>query len=377
MNKSVCYLWLNLKDITADKKARLISFFGDIEKVYSADAADYRDTGFLSSENIVLLSDKNTSFAEAEYKKCADLGIEIITFDDSDYPPALAEIHDPPVLLYARGDTSLLQNRLSFCFVGSRKCSEYGLTQTMKFATHLASRGFVIVSGCALGIDSAAHKGALVAHGKTIGVAGCGLDVDYPYGNRPLREDIAKNGLLISEFPLSTPAHSFNFPIRNRILSGLSLGVAVMEAGNRSGSLITAEYAISQNKDLYALPGNIDSIYSAGSNSLIHDGCEMLLDPDTIVSEYLERYSECFVPRDMPKEMTISETVEEIVMNPQNALSDDEKGILRLLKKGEVHIDYIASALRLPTSKVMSLLTILQIKKLVLETPGKYYKLYP
>ena len=377
MNKTLCYIWLNLKDIPSDKKLKLINEFGSIERVYFASAAEYRDCGFLSSENIVLLSAKDLSFAENDFKRCKELGINIITFGDNNYPDSLTRISDPPLVLYAKGDVSLLQRNLTFCFVGSRKCTEYGLSQTIKFSSRLAERGFVIVSGCALGIDSAAHKGALMVHGRTIGVAGCGLDVDYPFGNKSLRVEMAKSGLLISEFPLTTPAHSFNFPKRNRILSGLSLGVAVMEAGYRSGALITAEYAVAQNKDVYALPGNIDSFYSAGCNALIRDGCEMLLDPDTVVAEYIERYSESFIADTKCHVDTVSETVERIISNSQSGLSDDEKDVLGLLRKGEKHIDFIASSLKLPVSKVVSILTTLQIKKLVLETPGKYYKLHP
>ena len=243
MDRTIYFIWLNSTDISLSKKLRLLDCFGNCESVYFANESEYKETGFLSAENIKLLLNKRLGFAEKEYERCLRLGIKLIPIGSGAFPPALSEIPDPPILLYAKGDVSLLQNRLAFCFVGSRKCTDYGITNSMKFALHLAQAGFVIVSGGAMGIDSAAHKGALIAHGKTIAVMGCGLDIDYPTGNKALRKEIAEKGLLISEYPLSTPAHAFNFPRRNRLLSGLSLGVAVMEKPVAFGLAVLAEEA--------------------------------------------------------------------------------------------------------------------------------------
>ncbi|MBQ7718353.1 MAG: DNA-processing protein DprA [Clostridia bacterium] len=375
MNREIYFIWFNSKDISLTKKRTLLKQFGSIEKLYNADAGEYLKTECLSKENINILTNKSLSFAEKESLRCRELGISLIPFGSKAFPPALYKISDPPLLLYAKGDVSLLQNRLAFCFVGSRECSDYGTMQTFKFASRIAEAGFTVVSGGAMGIDSAAHKAALVSHGKTIAVIGCGIDLDYPSGNKALRKEIAEKGLIISEYPLSTPAHKYNFPRRNRLLSGLSLGIAVMEAGAHSGALITAEYALQQNKDIYALPGNIDSICSAGCNNLIRQGAEMLISPEQVISEYLPRYPQLFPMADNCDGAATVKAVKVPVNNSNSDLSDAERTVIKLLKNGEQHIDYIISYLNLPVSRVTSLLTVMQLKGTIREEAGKYFKL--
>lgn len=375
MEKDIYFIWLNFKDISLTKKQKLLKRFGSIESLYRAAEGEYRETGLLPEEKISILMNKNLSLAEQEYRKCRELGISLVPFGTKDFPQALYEIPDPPLLLYAKGDVSILQNRLAFCFVGARKCTDYGASHTFQFASRIAQAGFTVVSGGAMGIDSAAHKGALVSHGKTIAVIGCGIDVDYPSGNKSLRNEIAEKGLFISEYPLSTPAHKYNFPRRNRLLSGLSLGVAVMEAGAHSGALITVEYALQQNKDIYALPGSIDSVYSTGCNNLIREGCEMLTDPDQIISEYLPRYPKLF-PMQTESSAKDAGDFSKPQSNAQNGKFDEtELKLIKLLKNGEQHIDYIISYLDMPASRVISLLTVMQLKGIIREEAGKYFKL--
>ena len=222
------------------------------------------------------------------------LGISFVCIEDEIYPENLLNIYDPPILLYAKGDMSLLKRELCFCIVGSRECSPYGLTAAMQISSQLAECGMVIVSGLAIGIDSAAHQGAMKVDGKTIGVAACGINVDYPAGNGAVRRKIAEDGLIISEFPLDYNVFPHNFHKRNRIMSGLSVGVAVIEAGLRSGALITARHAKEQNRDVFSLPGNITSRTAAGCNKLISEGVTPILGAETILSEYLLKYPHLF-----------------------------------------------------------------------------------
>lgn len=370
-DNTLLYIWLNsIEALSPARKRNLMEYFGDIDSLFGASEADYIKSG-LKCETSALeaLCRKNLDFAKTEFERAQNMGISLIPYGNRDYPPALYNIYDPPILLYAAGDVSLLQNELAFCIVGSRYSSEYGITAASSIAFKLAGAGFTIVSGLAVGIDSAAHKGALRARGKTIGVAGCGLTVDYPSGNRALRKEILEKGLIISEFPLDTNALAGNFPQRNRILSGLSLGTAVIEAGKRSGALITARYAREQNKDVFALPGNITSPNSSGTNELIADGAQVLLSAENILAEYFVRYPKYF-------RQDFGSYSEEAYKSAA-CFYDDEfnDNIIKLLKDGEMHVDDIAKASGEDISKVNAHLTILQIKGLVREKPGRRYEL--
>jgi len=211
---------------------------------------------------------------------------DIICFDDPRYPKQLKEISSPPLLLYAQGDTELLSSP-QIALVGSRKCTPYGQEKAYQFAAELSKTGFTICSGLAIGIDGFAHQGALDNQGKTIAVLGTGLNNIYPKRHQKLAREIIEQGLLISEFWPDAPALPSNFPRRNRIISGLSLGVLVIEASRRSGSLITARYAIEQNRDLFALPGSIDNSEACGCNLLIQQGAKLVTNQEDICNEYL------------------------------------------------------------------------------------------
>ncbi|MBI4372900.1 MAG: DNA-protecting protein DprA [Candidatus Omnitrophica bacterium] len=223
---------------------------------------------------------------ESDRERCAQSGIRILSILDSEYPKNLLTIYDPPLILYVKG-ALIPEDEIAIAIVGSRYPTAYGIKTTGRFSSELAQRGLTVISGFARGIDAEAHRGALRAKGRTIAVLGCGLDVIYPKEHAKLFEQIAESGALISEFPLATLPQAFNFPQRNRVISGLSKGVLVVEAGLKSGSLITARLAIEEGREVYAIPGPIDSMTSSGTNQLIRDGAKLTVGPEDILEDLL------------------------------------------------------------------------------------------
>ncbi|MCF6460558.1 DNA-protecting protein DprA [Clostridium sp. Cult3] len=289
-----------------------------------------------------------------------DQNISITTVLDEDYPKKLHYIYDNPKVLYRRGELNE-KDELSIAVVGSRKATNYGKWATEKFVRELVKLNITIVSGLALGIDAIAHKVALEENGRTIGVLGNGLDVIYPKRNEKLYGDIPKNGAVITEYFMGVPPLAYNFPQRNRMISGLSLGVIVIEAKEKSGSLITAHHALEQGKEVFALPGNINSIFSRGTNKLIKDGAKLVMDIDDIIEE-------------------IYELQEKIKLNKDNALdlsglSPLEIQIVELIKEGPIHSDSIAISTGLDISTVNSVLTILELKGMIKEMTGRIFTL--
>ena len=381
MDKYIYYIWLNSMNFSADFTARLVEHFGSAKAVYEAEKEELLNCELVLEKHIEKLSDKSLKRVQAEYKKAEKLGISFVCIEDEIYPKSLLNIFDPPILLYAKGDLSLLEKELCFCIVGSRTCTPYGLTAAMQVSSQLAECGMVIVSGLAIVIDSAAHQGAMKG-GKTIGVAACGLGVNYPAGNGAVRRKIMQEGLIISEFPLDYIAYQQNFHRRNRILSGLSLGVAVIEAGIKSGALITARHAREQNRDVFALPGNISSIESAGSNILISEGVTPLLGAETVLAEYLPRYTHLFEIDDYMEEYKAKQREKEEKIEPseiKEALEekndDSEAMVLKLLKNGEMNFEKLAYETGFETSRLNVLLTTMQINGLILEKPGRNFVL--
>ena len=376
--ETVYFLWLSLKSkISLRTKFEILEHFGSAEKAYNADKNTLLECSFLLDNDISALCDKNLKAAQKQLKKAQSIGAEIVLCNSPEYPKQLLNISNPPLLLYCMGDVSLLSEKLPFCIVGARHASDYGLTAAMQIAGQIAECGMTVISGCANGIDSAAHKGALLSGGKTIGVAGCGINVDYPKGNKALRKEMREKALIISEFPLDTPPFWYNFPVRNRVLAAMSLGVAVIEAGYRSGALNTAHHAWEQNKDVFALPGNITNKQSSGTNSLIADGASVILGGDTIVGEYIMRYPKLF-----EIDKVIQKNADEIQKDTQETAKGFErdgkaieKEALRMLSLSEMHIDDIAEKLRIPVAEANVLMTMLQIKGAVSEKAGRIYTL--
>lgn len=288
MSKNLYWIWLSLK-IGAGKSGfvELLAHFGSPENIYSADAAELNSFGkTVGTRKIEALLDKSLDAAYNIEKYCSKKHIEILKYGEKGYPAILMNLKNPPVVLYAKGNTDILDRKLCIGVVGTRKLSEYGRQSAYKIGYELAAAGAVVVSGMALGIDAVAACGALDAGGKTVAVLGSGVDHVYPAEHKLLAEQIVKKGLLLSEYPpLESPTRG-SFPTRNRLISGLSQGTLIVEADGHSGALITAKDAILQGRDVYALPGNINNPTSNGTNSLIKDGAT----PVTCAADVLENY---------------------------------------------------------------------------------------
>lgn len=384
MNKNIYSIWLNMKEsLFARRAAELIDYFGDAKAVYDADKIAYKESGVVTKHSdIQALMNKNLTPAVNEYEKALECGVEFIDCASEFYPERLKQIPARPILFYAKGNINLLKQQAMFAMVGARKATVYGKNAARDIARELTLAGMTIVSGTALGVDSASHEGALIACGKSIAVAACGLDVDYPKGNEELRRRLIEKNLIISEYPFGTQPHSFNFPIRNRILSGMSLGVAIIEAQkHKSGSLITAGYATEQGRDVFALPGDINRPFSKGTNDLIKNGAILLNGAEDILEEYLQRYPEMFLnkqdveefyQRKEPKQPpVITESCVEYIQNGEEG--QNEQLILSNIQHEPVHIDTLCRISGLDTAKVNAIITILQIKGKIKELPGKNY----
>ncbi len=287
--KTKLWLWLTTKPHLMRKAYRLYTDMGSIEAIYNAERTDYEKFKYLNTENINNLCDKTIKCNDI-INACVHNSVRILTIDDNDYPVLLREIDEPPVLLYCRGKFIDLNKYLCIGIVGTRDVSNYGSKCTYFIAKEAADYGAIIVSGMALGVDTVAHTGALEADMPTVAVLGCGVNNAYPKSNLHLMHQIMETGMVISEYPLNSEPERYHFPERNRIISGLSRGVAVIEADIKSGSLITAKCAYNQNRDVFAVPGNINQIHSKGTNQLIRDGAYLITSGDDIISHYRSNY---------------------------------------------------------------------------------------
>lgn len=298
-------------------------------------------------------------FAEEECLRLQASGARLVTFTSSDYPKSLFEISDPPPFLYVKGEVRSCE--VSISIVGSRRASSYGLMTTGKLSGALAVRGVCIVSGMARGVDTAAHKAALQAGGRSIGVLGCGIDYIYPPENLKLFEEMAQKGCLLSEFPLGTLPLAENFPRRNRIISGLSSGVLVVEAAEKSGSLITAQFALEHGRDVFAVPGNISFAASRGCNRLIKQGAKLV----DCVEDILE---------ELPGRDPATDN-SPLFQKPARtfALTPKEAAIFELLSRSPLHIDDIIAQTELTAAEVSSMLLLLELKGAVTALPGTHY----
>lgn len=287
--------------------------------------------------------------------------IKALSVKDKAYPANLRYIFDPPRTIYIKGDI-IPQDNIAIAIVGSRCASYYGLKNAEDISFKLAARGITIISGLARGIDSAAHRGALKADGRTIAVLGSGLNIIYPSENKPLAERIIQKGAVISELPLNTPPLRQNFPRRNRIISGLSLGVVVVEAARRSGALITANYALEQGREVFALPGKINSCTSQGTNNLIKQGAKLVESIEDIIEE-LEPL----------KSMLVKQIESENSARLKPDLPEDEKQIYLCLSSEPLPIDEIIQKTNLSYGRLLTSLLKLEHKRLVKELPGKMF----
>lgn len=305
---------------------------------------------------------------EKELELMAKGNIKALTIEDSRYPISLSKIFDPPIVLYVKGEL-LPKDLAAVAIVGSRRPSIYGKMTAEKLGRELGARGLTIISGMARGIDSAVHRGALSGGGRTIAVLGSGLGVIYPAENEALADEIARNGAVISEFPMLTAPERGNFPRRNRTISGLSLGVVVVEAARRSGALITVDCALEQGKEVFAVPGRVNSPISWGTNNLIQQGAKIATTSDSIIEE-LEPLLRNLAPRQIKGET--SELKESAPEKLTPALEGDEKRLYELLSDAK-NIDAVIAESGFSAGKVSSTLIRLQIKKLIKEFPGKVF----
>ncbi len=348
-----------LKDIGPKRAKKLLSKFGSPQKVFESDYNDLVKTrGFVKNlaENIKNFS--SWDLIEKHIDILNNNGIKLITYEDSSYPELLREVEDSPILIYVKGNI-LPQDRYAIAIVGSRKPTHYGISVAENISEELASMGFTIVSGLARGIDSLSHKAALKVGGRTVAVLGSGLDITYPPENKMLIEKIINSGYVLSEFPLGTPPDRENFPKRNRIISGLCLGVLVIEATSDSGSLITASYALDQNREVFAIPGNITSPNSSGTNELIKKGAILTRNADDIIKE-LAPVLKGFIKSNNKTKVKIT---------------GDEMELCKYLSGEPKQIDTISRESGLPASKLMGILLNLELKGVVKQIPGKRFYL--
>ena len=290
MNNTLKWIWLADKCGAGSKELlRLIEKLGNIDDIFDADYDAYCETG-ISERLCEDLCDKDLGKSMKILSYCQTSGIMVLTYDSERYPVSLRSLKDPPAVLYCLGELPDLNKRLCISMVGTRTMSEYGMRAAYKIAYEVASTGAVVISGMALGIDGIASCAAIAAGGKTVAVLGCGIDQIYPKSHKKLWEAIRRHGAIITEFPPTTEPRGTNFPIRNRIISGLGQGTVVIDAAVDSGSMITAKCAILQGRDIYAVPANIDSQNSSGTNSLIRDGAQAVLCGNDIIRNYMYLY---------------------------------------------------------------------------------------
>ncbi|HEV8485837.1 MAG TPA: DNA-processing protein DprA [Blastocatellia bacterium] len=370
-NENVLRDWLALSFITgvgSRTAAELIERFGSPAAGMNASAASLEAAGLRADSIDALKSSEPRKRAERDLEELATLGGEVLVLADPRYPALLRETYDPPIVLYALGDIDGALAQPAVALVGSRRCSTYGRNIAEKLSRELAERGVTVISGLARGIDSAAHRGALEGKGLTIAVMGTGLDAVYPKENRKLAEQISAHGALVTEFPLATPPLSQNFPFRNRVISGLALGVMVVEGAERSGSLITARLAYEQGRDVFAVPGNITSAKSFGPNYLIKDGAKLVQSWRDVVEEF---------PADLKSAIISAERGESRVAQMKRdemTLSDAERRLLAKLKVDEsTHIDQLITNSGLARGELMTALLTLEMTDRVRQLPGKSF----
>jgi DNA processing protein len=368
MTSREAYIALNMIDGVGPIRVRaLLERFGEPEAILSASRDELtRVEGVGDEVALSIVNWRAQVDLDAQLAQIEKAGVRVITREDADYPKNLREIYDPPLVLYVKG--ALRENeRMAIAIVGSRRTTLYGQEMARKLAYQLARLGVTVVSGLARGIDTAAHKGALQAKGRTVAVIGCGIDVVYPPENKKLADEIVeKGGAVVTEFPFGVKPDKQNFPMRNRIISGWSLGVVVVEANLKSGALITAAQAAEQGRQVFAVPGRADSVLSRGTNKLIKDGAKLTEDVEDILTEF-----EYLLPR-KPENGRAAEPhaggIEAALK-----LSETEAKVMALIGQEEIAIDEIIRGSGLTTAAVSATLLGLEMKRVVRQLPGKAY----
>lgn len=399
------WVWLaTRKGISVRKLYELLRYYESPEEIYFVRKGAYpKELGIDPTS----LEDKRLSETYEVLGTCDDKGITILTLGDAAYPARLKNIYDPPIVLYVNGKLPIIDEEIAVNIVGTRDCSPYGIKVSEQLGYEITKMGGLIVSGLARGIDSAAARGAFRAGGRVVGVLGCGIDVVYPASNERLFWDVKNFGALVSEYPPGTRPDKGYFPARNRIMSGLSLGVVVVEAPERSGALITASRALEQGRDVFAVPGNVDARSCRGSNNLLKEGAQPVTGGIDVMENYAARFPEKFKEvlklyeldkggleavterelketgraktnaADKSEQKSIDKEENrayiDISVNPEE-FSETELSVLKALEGQTLHVDTIAEKSGQPMSDVLSALTILEISGAVTQEPGKRFK---
>ncbi len=397
------WIWLQNSLGAGARTDELLAYFRTPEEMYKAGEYEWRLSGLLTQKKIELLKNSTIEKTTEILNECRQKGYKIITPDDNLFPKRLKNLSDMPLVLYGMGDCSVLNDTVSIGMVGTRNASDYGIETAQKLSFLLALSGATIVSGGALGIDSEAHAGAMLAKGRTLAFLGCGLSVNYLMENASLRRAITRYGAVVSEYSPFTPASRITFPTRNRLISGVSLGIVVVEAGVKSGSLITANFALDQGKDVFAVPGDIVRSSFDGTNHLIKNGAKPVFTAEDILSEYEYQYGDLidlsnakvniasvpYVDYRKKKSQTQTNTtkkadsvkIEESPVNktekrklPED-ISEQAKIVYSVLNENGVHIDDIVRETNLKMNVVLTSLTELELLDFVQLESGKKYKL--
>jgi len=370
--------WVALKSIDGLGNIgfkNLVDTFGSPQNVFNASLHALKKVSGISSKSATHIKDfTEWQRIENDLDLLKKYEARIITYRDPLYPGNLLNIYDFPPFLYMRGE--LRDDAINIAVVGSRMASTYGKFSTERLCRELAMEGITVVSGLARGIDSAAHRGALAGKGRTVAVLGCGLDILYPAENEELYREIIRNGAVITEYPFGTPPSGPNFPARNRIISGISLGVVVVEANEKSGSLITARIALEQGREVFAVPGSIDSAGSRGTNKLIKQGAKLIENVHDILDEILPQVETRVrkKPSDVSPEEEVSRDAKKI-SKTDTTLNHTERSVLNKITLKGTDVDDIIAATGIPTSHVLNILLTLELRGIIKQLPGNKFAL--
>lgn len=383
------YRWICLQKALGygSKKAKdILKIYKTSEEFFNLTKEDWAKSRLFTAKELLKLEKFDYSIAKNIEGTCIKKGYKIITLEDEDYPEILKNIYNPPAVLYVKGTLPDVDKNFSLSIVGTRSATKYGLKTSFEFSYNLAKRGAIIVSGGALGIDSSAQKGAVLARGKVISVLGCGIDYKYLQRNDNLKEAIAKNGAVISEYEPDCPVRGRNFPIRNRIISGLSSGTLIVEAGQKSGALITANLALEQGRDLFSVPGDIRSKVSFGTNNLIKECAKPVTSVEDILEEYYLKFPKLEKNLKIDKiEDIIDEDSKKVKIGEKEQVKNKENERLNISKRAKIIynllecdktllFDEIVLLSKLGVSDALQGLTELEVKKLINSEPGKRYR---
>lgn len=393
-DKKLYWIWLQISLGIENKRIRTVLEFykNDVEAFYKDGEKGWRLCGCFTNKDIENLKDeKYLELAKGIMSKCESFGYKMITIDDGEYPERLKSIYNPPCVLYTLGSLEDIDDKVCISMVGTRSATQNGLDIAFKFSYDLAGNNCVIISGGALGIDCASHKGALQAGGKTVAVLGCGINYAYLTKLAPMRNLISKNGAVISEYPPGYPPVPRNFPVRNRIISGLSNGVLVIEAGIKSGSLITANHALEQNRDVFAVPGDIRTPTANGTNALIKEGAKTVTCVEDILNEYTHlmnldyktyklKENEIEFNEELLYKLKTNDLVSETIKDSQvknkslpGSVSENAKKLYGVLGKTPKHIDEISIECDMKPNALLQVITELELLGVISSLSGRRY----